>query len=189
MAIQILGGAGYTREYPVEQLYRDQRLNPIHEGAEAIHGLDLLGRKLSLYGGAGYQFFKEDIATDIASAKDLTLLKSLAEQLEKAVVLLEQTTQSLQQQMASDIDRGLANATVYLDMFGRVVGAWIWLKQGLVAEQALSKNPHESDEHFYRGKLQAASFYIEWELPAVEQYAELLETGNGVPFEMQDEWF
>ncbi|MEZ0149102.1 MAG: acyl-CoA dehydrogenase [Candidatus Reddybacter sp.] len=189
MAIQILGGAGYTREYPVEQLYRDQRLNPIHEGAEAIHGLDLLGRKLNLYGGAGYKFFKEDIATDIVSAKDLALIKSLAEQLEKAVALLEQTTRSLQQQMASDIDRGLANATVYLDMFGRVVGAWIWLKQGLVAAQALNENPHESDEHFYRGKLQAASFYIEWELPAVEQYAELLEAGNGVPFEMQDEWF
>jgi len=61
MAIQVLGGAGYTREYPVEQLYRDQRLNPIHEGAEAIHGLDLLGRKLNLFDGAGFRFFREDV--------------------------------------------------------------------------------------------------------------------------------
>ncbi len=189
MAIQILGGAGYTREYPVEQLYRDQRLNPIHEGAEAIHGLDLLGRKLSLYGGAGYQFFKEDVAQDIASAKKLESIKSLAAQLENAVALLDKTTQSLQQQMAVDIDHGLANATVYLDMFGRIVGAWVWLKQGLIAAEALKSKLHESDENFYQGKLQAANYYIEWELPAVEQYAELLMAGNSVTFEMKDEWF
>jgi len=189
MAIQILGGAGYTREYPVEQLYRDQRLNPIHEGAEAIHGLDLLGRKLSLYGGAGYQFFKEDIAEDIARAKALEPVTNLAIQLESAVALLGKTTQSLQQQMAVDVDQGLANATVYLDMFGRIVGAWIWLKQAVIAAEALQSKLHESDEHFYRGKLQAANYYIEWELPAVEQYADLLQAGNKVTFEMQDEWF
>lgn len=189
MAIQILGGAGYTREYPVEQLYRDQRLNPIHEGAEAIHGLDLLGRKLNLYGGAGYQFFKEDVAKDIASAKELDVINNLAEQLENAIDLLDKTTESLLQQMKENIDHGLANATVYLDMFGRIVGAWIWLKQALIAAEALKSTPHESDEHFYSGKLQAANYYIEWELPAVEQYAELLVAGNRVTFEMKDEWF
>jgi butyryl-CoA dehydrogenase len=189
MAIQILGGAGYTREYPVEQLYRDQRLNPIHEGAEAIHGLDLLGRKLNLYDGAGYRFFKEDITQDIVSAKQLPAIKELAEKLENAVIILEKTTQTLQQQMAEDIDHGLANATVYLDMFGRIVGAWIWLKQALIAAEALTPKLHESDEHFYRGKLQAAYYYIDWELPAIEQYAKLLATGNSVPFEMRDEWF
>ncbi len=189
MAIQILGGAGYTREYPVEQLYRDQRLNPIHEGAEAIHGLDLLGRKINLHGGAGYQFFKDDVTEDLTRAKKLDLVKSMAEQLENAMELLDKTTLSLQQQMGVDIDRGMSNATVYLDMFGRIVGAWIWLKQGMVAAKALSSTLHESDEHFYRGKLQAANYYVEWELPAVEQYAELLQQGNSVPFEMQDEWF
>lgn len=189
MAIQILGGAGYTREYPVEQLYRDQRLNPIHEGAEAIHGLDLLGRKLNLYKGAGYQFFKEDIAQDIASAKELSAIKGLAEKLENAVMILDNTTQSLQQQMAEDIDRGLANASVYLDMFGRIVAAWIWLKQGLIAAKALTSTLHENDEHFYQGKLQATNYYIDWELPAIEQYAALLSAGNSVPFEMRDEWF
>ena len=189
MAIQILGGAGYTREYPVEQLYRDQRLNPIHEGAEAIHGLDLLGRKLNLYKGAGYQFFKEDIAQDITSAKELSVIKGLAEKLENAVMILDNTTQALQKQMAADIDRGLANATVYLDMFGRIVGAWIWLKQGLIAAKALTSTLHENDEHFYQGKLQATNYYIDWELPAIEQYAALLSAGNSVPFEMRDEWF
>jgi len=96
--------------------------------------------------------------------------------------------------MAEDIDRGLANATVYLDMFGRIVGAWMWLKQGLVAARALDgramdEKLHESDEHFYRGKIQAARYYIEWELPKVVQYAALLESGNDVTFEMRDEWF
>lgn len=189
MAIQILGGAGYTREYPVEQLYRDQRLNPIHEGAEAIHGLDLLGRKLNLYGGAGYRFFKEDVAEDIAAAKALADTKLMARGLEDAMLLLEETSLSLQQQMARGIDQGLANATVYLDMFGRVTAAWIWLKQAITAARALTSKLHESDENFYRGKLQAAHYYIDWELPAVVQFAELLQADNRVPFDMKDEWF
>ena len=121
-------------------------------------------------------------------------INNLAKQLEVAVKILDKTSQSLQQQMAEDIDRGLANATVYLDMFGRIVGAWMWLKQGLVAARALDgramdEKLHESDEHFYRGKIQAARYYIEWELPKVVQYAALLESGNDVTFEMRDEWF
>ncbi len=54
LAIQVLGGSGYTRDYDVEQHYRDNRLNPIHEGTHGIQGLDLLGRKvLGDAGGAG----------------------------------------------------------------------------------------------------------------------------------------
>ena len=189
MAIQILGGAGYTREYPLEQFYRDQRLNPIHEGAEAIHGLDLLGRKLNLYGGAGYRYFKEDINADITSAEGLTALAGLIAPMRRALVLLDETTASLQAQIAKDVDKGLANATVYLDMFGRLVGAWMWLKQAVIAAVAIDKAPHESEVRFYRGKIQAARYYIEWELPAVEQYSDLLKAGSTVPFDMENDWF
>ena len=67
-AIQILGGYGYTREYQVERLYRDNRLNPIHEGSHGIHGLDLLGRKVNLAGGATLTIMKQEIQPALEAA-------------------------------------------------------------------------------------------------------------------------
>lgn len=189
LAIQILGGSGYIREHPVEQLYRDQRLNPIHEGAEAIHGLDLLGRKVSQHGGAGFIIFAEEVRKDIGLAKTEGVPETLAMQLDSALKKLELTTGQLLKQSQWDIDRGLANATVYLDMFGRIVAAWIWLKQAISAQRGLHRGCGEEDASFYRGKLQTALFYSEWELPAIYTMAELLDSGDSLPFEMQDKWF
>jgi butyryl-CoA dehydrogenase len=189
LAIQILGGSGYIREYPVEQLYRDQRLNPIHEGAEAIHGLDLLGRKVAMKDQVGFKIFLEEVERDLPLARASGLAESLVEGLHQALETLRLTTDVLLDQVQADADKGLANATMYLDMFGRVVAAWIWLKQATKSAQAISAGCAESDQCFYRGKLQTAQYYIEWELPAVEQLSELLNSGNPVPFDMKDEWF
>ncbi|HAD10151.1 MAG TPA: acyl-CoA dehydrogenase [Porticoccaceae bacterium] len=189
LAIQILGGSGYIREYPVEQLYRDQRLNPIHEGAEAIHGLDLLGRKISQHNGEGFRIFIAEVRKDIDLASAEGVPETLGNQLDSALKKLERTTEKLLVQCQSDIDKGLANGTVYLDMFGRVVGAWIWLKQATSAQRGLNQCHGDENENFYRGKLQAALYYSQWELPAIETMAELLDNGNSLPFEMRDEWF
>ena len=189
LAIQILGGSGYIREYPVEQLYRDQRLNPIHEGAEAIHGLDLLGRKVSQHGGLGFSIFAEEVRKDIALAKAQKVPQTLPNQLEASLLKLERTTENLLDQCRQDIDKGLANATLYLDMFGRVVAAWIWLKQAITAQGGLNSGCGQEDANFYRGKLQAALYYSEWELPTIETLARLLDSGNALPFEMNDKWF
>ncbi|MGK2914545.1 MAG: acyl-CoA dehydrogenase [Porticoccaceae bacterium] len=188
LAIQVLGGYGYVREYEVERLYRDQRLNPIHEGAEAIHGLDLLGRKVPLKNRAGYRIFVEEVGKDLAIAEIHADTREFIAPLKKALGLLDQTTQSLLAQVNEDIDRGMANATLYLDLFGRVAAAWIWLKQANKAAQGLAQ-AGTGDSDFYRGKLHAARYYLEWELPAVEQQAALLCAANTVPFAMRDEWF
>lgn len=189
LAIQILGGAGYIREYPVEQLYRDQRLNPIHEGAEGIHGLDLLGRKVSMQDGAGFVILLEEVKTDITKAVDAGVPAELIEPVNAAVELLAHTTKSLLEQVKQDVDKGMANATMYLDMFGRVIAAWIWLKQATKAAPQIGQNISDAETAFYCGKLQATRFYIEWELPAVQQLSELLVSGNTVTFDMKDEWF
>ncbi len=187
-AIQILGGAGYMREYEAERLYRDQRLNPIHEGAEAIHGLDLLGRKVPMNDTVRHRIFIEEAKKDITTAKSFEELASLAEQLDDALQVLDETTGALLAQMGEDIDGGLSNATLYLDMYGRVLASWLWLKQAICALQGLP-NAHEEDEKFYRGKIHTARYYFDWELPAITQYAETLAAGNRVPFDMRDEWF
>ena len=186
-AIQILGGSGYIREYPLEQLYRDQRLNPIHEGAEAIHGIDLLGRKVLMENGMAYRLFRKNVAATVAQAAADPALAGLAAGFAKPLVRLDEVTLTLGKLMATDPDRALANATIYLDAFGRVVTAWIWLRQGLAAQSGLSRDVASAD--FYRGKLQAARYAIEWDLPASIPQFDLLAAANDTALVMQDRWF
>ncbi len=188
-AIQVLGGAGYMHEYGAEQLYRDQRLNPIHEGAEAIHGLDLLGRKLRLKEGAGHRILLAAAREDIARAQRWGETARLAQQLERGLQTLDATTTLLLRQLDADIDRGLANATLYLDLYGRVLAAWLWLKQALAAAAGLDADCHTDDQNFYRGKLHTARYYFDWELTQIDYQAALLQRANPVPFEMRDAWF
>ena len=190
IAIQVYGGSGYIREYPVEQLYRDQRLNPIHEGTEGIQGLDLLGRKVGMHDHQGYEIFKQEVQETLGLAAEHSALTPLLKPLLEALGRLDNVTDSLLGEVKKDPDAGLANATVYLDMFGRVVVAWIWLRQATVACRALEAGDiSQSEQDFYQGKLQAARYYIDWELPQTIQQAELLGANSLVCFEMRDEWF
>ena len=186
-AIQVLGGSGYTREYLAEQLYRDQRLNAIHEGAEAIHALDLLGRKARMMNGAAYRVFRAAVDATLAEARTSSVAQTLVAAFTAPLARLDAVTGQLARLMATDPDRALANASVYLDAFGRIVAAWIWLKQALAAERGLAGNPVDAD--FYRGKLQAARYYVAWELPATLPQFDLLADGDSVPLDMRDEWF
>ena len=186
-AIQVLGGSGYTREYLAEQLYRDQRLNAIHEGAEAIHAIDLLGRKAVMQGGAAYRAFRAAVEATLAEARTSPVAQPLAAAFATPLARLDAVTAQLAALLATDPDRALANASVYLDAFGRIVAAWIWLKQALAAERGLASHPADAD--FYRGKLQAARYYVTWELPATLPQFDLLAEVNDVPLEMQDRWF
>lgn len=188
LAIQVLGGAGYIREHPVEQLYRDQRLNPIHEGTEGIHGIDLLGRKVGLEQGAGLTYLRDEVEKVIAGARNLPGLDAPAKTLDDHFRLLEQTTVMLLAAARDDIDLALANATLYLDVFGRVVVAWLWLRQAVVAAEKL-KQGVDGSEDFYRGKMQTARWYLDWELPSVVPACKLLSSLNKVPYQMQDAWF
>jgi butyryl-CoA dehydrogenase len=190
LAIQVLGGAGYTREYPLEQYYRDNRLNPIHEGTEAIHGLDVLGRKVVMNNGAGMALFNASVKATVSEARRLPALAELIEPMEAALATLNGVTVVLVEKLAVDPDTALANATVYLDLFGRVFAAWIWLRQALKATVALDAAEVVGDEQsFYRGKQQAARYYFRWELPQIGPQAELLRRFDAVPLDMRDEWF
>lgn len=189
LAIQVLGGSGYIREYPVEQYYRDNRLNPIHEGTEAIHGLDILGRKVIMKNGAGLQALNAQITATINESKQHADLQEFALALENALGTLNETTMTLISRLAKETDLALANATVYLDLFGKVLMGWIWLRQAQAAVAGLATNPHESDANFYHGKLQATRYYFQWELPEIEAQAQLLQRFDTAAFDMRDEWF
>lgn len=173
-AIQVLGGAGYTRDYPLERFYRDNRLNHIHEGARGIQGLDLLGRKVMQAGGAGMKRLAEEMMATASEAEARPALAELASGLREAAALAGDTTAKMGE-AANDVGVAgyLANATTYLDMLGHVVVAWLWLKQAVAAEAALETA--EGDERdFLTGKLTAAHYFHRYELPAIRTQCALL---------------
>jgi alkylation response protein AidB-like acyl-CoA dehydrogenase len=185
LAIQIHGGYGYTREYNVEQFYRDNRLNPIHEGTHGIQGLDLLGRKVSMQNGAAFKAMGEEVQKTILKALDVPGLADYAKALGAVIQRVEQVTRALY--AAGDLNKTLANASVYLEAFGHTVVAWIWLEQALLAAGKVGEAGHDAD--FYKGKLQACSFFFRWELPRVLPQLNLLESIDTTALDMQDEWF
>lgn len=174
LAIQILGGYGYTREYPVEQYYRDNRLNPIHEGANGIQAIDLLGRKILQENGAALGYLQQAIQATILRAQEFSNLDVHAEELAEALRQVNKTTQVLIKRMQTgDISLSLANASYYLNMMGHVCIAWMWLKQAIMSNRHLEQKP--TDKDFYFGKLQACRFFFNYELPKIRVQADLLQ--------------
>lgn len=188
-AIQVLGGSGYIREYPVEQYYRDNRLNPIHEGTTGIHGLDLQGRKMVMKNMALFRTFVEELDQSILEAETIRICSGFAQQLKEARNLLERVSADLVVAMQADPERGLANATIYLDLVGRIVAAWVWLKQACVAARKLEGEASGDEENFLQGKLQATKYIFEWDLPQIQAQADLLTEVNPTCYEMKDAWF
>ncbi|MDY7567678.1 acyl-CoA dehydrogenase [Pseudomonas sp. RTC3] len=189
LAIQILGGHGYTREYPVEQYYRDNRLNPIHEGTHGIQSLDLLGRKLGQNGGAGLKQLIRLIADTAASAQAHEGLTSLRQPLEQLVARLQTVTIGLLTDLAQGkVNSSLANSALYLKAFGHTVIGWRWLEQAIRAEEGLAKG-NEADVSFYKGKLQAARYFLTWEIPGCHHELAILEARDDTCLSMQDAWF
>ena len=187
LAIQVLGGSGYIREYPVEQYYRDNRLNPIHEGTEGIQGLDLLGRQLP----AQVNKALPALLKKMHKACSDSTLTNLVDIFQKALAKIQACSSALLGSMAKgEIEASLANASLYLDAMGRLVVAWIWLDQANIAQAKLANLSTEHPDHdFYQGKVQAARYFIEWELPEIHHLCQLLTENNPVCLEMRDEWF
>ena len=189
LAIQILGGHGYTREYPVEQYYRDNRLNPIHEGTHGIQSLDLLGRKVSMNNGAALKQLTRLIHATCQQAAGYDTLDALRQPLEAHLARLHQVTLTLLGDlMQGKINQGLANSALYLKVFGHAVIGWRWLEQALRATQGLEQG-NAADADFYHGKLQAARWFLSCEVPGCEHELRLLETRNTTCLDMQEGWF
>ena len=189
-AIQVLAGHGYINEHPVEMFYRDNRLNPIHEGTTGIQSLDLITRKVPMNNLQGYTATINEIMKTIEVAKQYQSLSEFVEQLKAAVDTLALTTKSVLTAMSTNnIDLALANSVKYLELFGHVIIAWLWLKQGIVATRALAEQPYQEDEHFYRGKLQALQYFYRFELPQINLWSNILITTDNTSFTMQAEWF
>ncbi|GAA3341585.1 acyl-CoA dehydrogenase [Amorphoplanes nipponensis] len=174
-AIQVHGGYGYTREYPVEQFYRDNRLNPIHEGTDGIQGLDLLGRKVVMRDGAGLKLLVRTMRE--AAGRAPAELAGYAELLTAGCERLVEVTGKLWSD--GDPERALANSTAYLNAAGHLVIAWMWMEQATAAA--------DRPGAFYDGKRLAARYFFTHELPRTTAWFELLESGDTLLADLDDE--
>ena len=164
LAIQVHGGYGYTRDFDVEQLYRDNRLNPIHEGTTGIQGLDLLGRKILRERASSLAALRTLVSATVERAGIHPELRGEAAALGAVWERIGETVASLL--TLNDDARALAEATAFLSAFGHAVIGWIWLDQAVLCSDELAKSAVYGRD-FYHGKLRACRWFFEAEVPRI----------------------
>ena len=188
--LQILGGYGYCQEFPLEQYYRDIRIHPIHEGTTGIQALDLLGRKVVMKDGQALRLYFEEVHATIQSATPYEELTPYAERLKEALERLQTaTTHRVQFAMQGDVEKFLADATLYLELFGVIAVAWQWLIQGVVAQRGLEADCSALDKQFYEGKLHTMRYFFHYEVPKTYGLASRLMESDGLTVDMSSAIF
>ena len=181
LAIQVHGGYGYTRDFPVEQYWRDNRLNMIHEGTHGIQAQDLLGRKVVMNDGAGLKLLGARMAATVERALRREPLAAHGQALAAAAQAVQAATRAAW--AGGDADDALINAMPYMQAFGHTVLAWVWLELGLAASSASAGGSAAA------GRLQAMRYFYAYELPKVAAWLTVVNARDPVCREMRDEWF
>jgi butyryl-CoA dehydrogenase len=189
-SIQCFGGYGYCDDFPVEQLYRDVRIHPIHEGTTAIQGMDILGRKILMENGKAYNLFVDEVKKTIQSVRDDEDLSFYGKNLADALKKLDIATLHLMGVSARDgAEVYLADAVLYLDMFSLITVSWQWLIQAKTARKALSDKTSQKDKEFYNGKIMTCRYFIGYELPKIHALAERLMADDPITVECPASFF
>jgi hypothetical protein len=180
--LQVYGGYGYIKEYPMEQLLRDCRITMIYEGTNGIQAMDLLGRKLGLNQGKPIMDLLGEIQKTLAQAKGMAALKDDAVRVEKTVNRLGEVALHLgQTAMSAKVLYAFAYAHPFLDVSGDVVLAWLHLWRATVAVAALEKGAKKKDAAFYEGQIKSAEFFIHTVLPVTNgKMKAILETNGAI---------
>ena len=183
LAIQVHGGYGYTRDFPVEQYWRDNRLNMIHEGTHGIQAADLLGRKVLMEDGRGLRLLGERMLATAGRAAGQPELAPFAGSLQQALKSLGAATQAAW--ASGQPKQALANAVPYMQAFGHTVLAWIWL------DVALAALAHDSQQTLAQtqGKLRATSFFYRYELPKIGAWLAVVSASDQTCAEMPEAAF
>ncbi len=175
LAIQTLGGYGFTMDFPVQQHYRDLKIMSLYEGTTGIQSIDLLGRKVIMEKGKALLLLQEEINHTITEANTSTDLKKYAHQLEIEVARIQQVLTHLGVFTQGNIDRYLADASVFMEQMSYVVIAWQWLKQAVIAQHNLEAgNFKNQSPSFYEGKVLTMKFFFRYELTHAAACAETL---------------
>jgi alkylation response protein AidB-like acyl-CoA dehydrogenase len=190
-AIQTFGGAGYTRDYPVEQYCRDSKIFSIYEGTNHIQAMDLVGRKLSQAGGANMRAFIGDVAKFVATHNNHPVLGAAVKRLGTAQeALMTSTMKLLEWFQGGQLERVPLVANRFLEMMAETAVAWMLLEGAAIAHEKKAKvEATHPDAAFYEGKVQAALYYARNVLPGVEEKAKLLGEEDRSPLDIPDAAF
>jgi alkylation response protein AidB-like acyl-CoA dehydrogenase len=190
-AIQTYGGAGYTRDYPVEQYCRDAKIFSIYEGTNHIQAMDLVGRKLGQAGGANLQAFLGDIAKFVAANSAHATLGPAVKRLGAAQEAVAGTAMRLLMWFQSgQVALVPLSANRFCEMMSELTVSWQLLEGAVVAEGAKVKVAEgHPDAAFYAGKIQAALWFARNVLPGVEHKAQLLGEEDKSALDMPDAGF
>ncbi len=177
LAIQIHGGYGYTRDFPVEQFWRDNRLNMIHEGTHGIQAMDLLGRKVLMEKGRGLQLLADRMLATATQAQVAWGPESAA--LRDALKQIGQATQ--QAWDGAEPAQALANAVPYLQAFGHTVIAWIWLD--------VAHSQGDDNSPAAQGRKAACRFFYRYELPKIGAWLNVVRSRDSTCADLSEEAF
>ncbi len=187
-ALQCFGGYGFTKEFLAELFFRETRIHTLHEGTTAIHGMDLLGRKVMMQNGKATMLLMQEVMQDIEEAKKYNLLKSYAAVTSNKLVQLQEVSMHLMT-VAQTIgpEAYLSDATLYLELFGIITVAWQWLKQGIAVEKLKAANTKDYSAEFLQSKIYALQYFFEYEVPKTEGLITRLKSSNHVTIEAKPE--
>ena len=189
-AVQVYGGYGYIKEYPVEQLVRDCKITSIYEGTDGIQAMDLLGRKLGMDKGQVFINFLGEIQKTIAMARKSSELDDLADELETAVNKLGEVAMGIgQKAMSPQFKTAFAFAFPFLEVMGDVIMGWMLLWRAALAQQQLAAGPKKKDIAFYEGQIKSAEFFIHTILTTTLGKMNAIAKGNGSAVEISDAAF
>ena len=190
LGIQVYGGYGYIREYPMEQLLRDCRITQIYEGTNGIQAMDLLGRKLGMNQGKPVMDLLGEIQQTIATAKSISSLQDMANKVEGAVNKLGQVALHIGQTAMSEKGmHAFAHAYSFMEVCGDVVMGWLLLWRACIAAQNLANGASKKDVAFYEGQIKSAEFFVHSILPVTRGKMNVILTTNGAALEISEDAF
>jgi alkylation response protein AidB-like acyl-CoA dehydrogenase len=190
LAVQVYGGYGYIREYPVEQLLRDCRITSIYEGTNGIQAMDLFGRKLGQNGGRPIVDLGDEIRRTLAAAAGVDRTAEMANKMEAALVRLEEVARHMgMTAMYGNLLTAAAHATPFLEACGDVIVGWMLLWRARIAAEALAAGGKEKDAAFYEGQIKSAEFFTQVMLPVTIGKMESILSGSSVAVDITEEAF
>ena len=188
--VALLGGYGYTRNFPLERLYRDNRLNMIHEGTNGIQALDLLGRKAVMNEGRAFAALLSEVEDTVGEAKRRGIFDDHAAALLALLAQARKNTDEVRRLLSeAQAEHALANATLFLHASGHLIVGWLWLKTALAAQAAIDAGSHNEQTQFLRGKVRACEYFFAHEIPLAATWLQTSAAPPALVLEFDDDGF
>jgi butyryl-CoA dehydrogenase len=182
--IQVLGGYGFTVDFPQEQFLRDLRITSIYEGTTAIQGMDLLGRKFTAQNGKALMILMAKMNETIEEAKKSEELMKYAIDLENGIKIVQKTLEYLLPfAFTKKYESYLKDATLFLELISHVVISWQWLKMGI---DSVTGSKYKED--FYKGNILTMKYYFNYELPKISSLSDTIINSEDVTIADGNDW-